>query len=224
MVAGQQLAWVEKFKYLGSMFHKNGGLGTEISSRIRLAAHAFHLLKPHVFTQQCISMRTRMQIYNSTVLAVLLYGCEAWAPTGQQLQRISVFHHHCLRAMLGVRRADAIPCAELYRSCCTIDAASLVAQRQLRWLGHVGRMSDARIARQALYITGVGEGGRRRRGAPASRLAAHYNKLVLSFLPTARIRELLPADSVARGQRNWLSVCNDRELWRAECARYRAPA
>ena len=102
----------------------------------------------------------------------------------------------------------------------------MLAQRQLRWLGHVGRMSDERIARQALYITGVGEGsgGRRRPGAPTSRLAEHYSKLVSLFLPTARIRELLPAGTVARGQRNWLSVCKNRELWHAECARYRVGA
>ena len=166
-------------------------------------------------------MRVRMQIYNSTVLAVLLYRCEAWALTDHQLQRISVFHNHCLRAILHIHHADAVPRTELRRRCGTVDAASLIAQRQLRWLGHVGRMSDERAARQALYITGVGERGHRRHGAPASRLAEHYSKLVSALLPTARICELLHAGAAARGQRNWLSVCKDRELWHAECARFR---
>ena len=159
-----------------------------------------------------------MQIFNSTVLAALFYGCEAWAPDAHHLQRLHVFHNRCLRSLLGVCRADHISNASLFRRCGTAEARTLLARRQLRWLGHLGRMGDERIAKQALYCTMRAPGRTRHPGCGAQRLADHFADLASKVLPPpAQLRKLFPA---ARGQRNWHAVCQDRALWHQLCAAF----
>ena len=62
-------------------------------------------------------MRVRMQVYHAAVLQTLLYGCEAWAPSAAQLQQLAVFHHTCLRAMLGIHRSDRVRNDAVYQRC-----------------------------------------------------------------------------------------------------------
>jgi hypothetical protein len=212
-VAGKPLAWVALFKYLGSQFHEGGSLDAELSYRIQQAAAAFKRLQQPVFQQDAISLGVRMQIYSATVLAALLYGCEAWALSPAQLQRIAVFHRDRLRIMLGVCRAEHVSIAELCRRCRTADLPILLARRQLRWLGHVGRMVDSRLAKQVFYSTMHGPGRSRRRGRPSANLPAYYSQLVSKWLHHGVLR----AAGLGRGQHNWHAACQNRQLWETLC-------
>ena len=180
-VDGKPLAWVSAFKYLGSIFHSSGSLDAELSRRIQLAAAAFWRLKKPFFQQKCIRLSTRMKVYRCMVTSVLLYGCEAWALTASQLQRLEVFHHRCLRHILGWRLSDRWPTEELLRRCRVSTIDIMLEQHQLRWLGHIGRMGEDRIAKQIMYSTMDGEGRRRRRGNPGPDLSKRYWDLALAF-------------------------------------------
>ena len=206
-ISGEQLPWVDSAKYLGSWFDKSGSLDRELSHRIQLSAAAFHRLQQPFFQQRCIRLGTRMQVLNCMIISVLLYGSESWALSQTQLRRLATFHHHCLRQILGARRQD-LSIEELLRRCGTLGIQEQIARRKLRWLGHLGRMDDSRLAKQLLTCTMGGTGRKRRRGAKSaiSQLNEGYSQLTSEFLPPAVLR--------AAGYRNWLGLCQCRKTWR----------
>lgn len=206
IVQGQPLKWVEQFKYLGSQFHQNGSLTPEIKYRIQLAATAFQRLHHPFFKQQHIRLRTRMQAFDSLVTSVLLYGSESWAFTADTLRPLRVFHHRCLRMMIGVTLRHRMENTELYRRCHTTDIATQIQARQLGWLGHLGRMADDRLAKQVLYSTMSGEDRRRRRGSPGASLRDGYTKLLAARVPNRFLRR-------EYSMNNWLKACQDRRVW-----------
>ena len=212
LVGGQPLVWTERFKYLGSIFHCSGGLDAEIAHRMQLAAYAFRVLERSFFRQQSISIRARMAVYTSMVTSVLLYGSEAWSLTAAQLQHLEVFHHQRLRMILGVRWADRISTEQLLAKCKSSRIADMIARRQLRWLGHLGRMAHDRLALQVLHSTMGGPGRRRRVGRPAPNLCDAYDALVREHLGSSRLR----AEGLSRNA-TWLDACKDRGLFRGLC-------
>ena len=209
IAGGRPLAWVEKFKYLGSNFSSTGSLDTELARRFQLAGHAFRQLATPFFRQRCIPMKTRVSVYNSLVVAVLLYGSESWALTRAQLQRLEVFHRQRLRMILGVRFSDHVSNGDLYRRCAATPIATMLDRRQLRWLGHLGRMDADRVAKQALYCTMWQPGRSRRPGTQPPSLGSTYKGLVDRYLSAAELRR------AGLGRRaTWWSACQNRAMFR----------
>lgn len=64
---------VEEFTYLGSKFTTTGDCNIEIDTRISKASQAFAMLKP-IWRSKALNMHTKIRIFNSNVLSVLLYG------------------------------------------------------------------------------------------------------------------------------------------------------
>jgi hypothetical protein len=213
-VGGHVLEWVDKFKYLGSIFDSNDSVDAEVSHRIQLAAAAFHRLLRPFFQQRCIPRITRITVYKVMVISVLLYGSEAWALTARQLERLEVFHRACLRRILGVRRRDHISNARLHDRSRTQPIADLLAWRQLRWLGHLGRMGDDRLAKQMLYTTMAGPGRRRRVGQPHTRLTDTYMHLVQERVVQRQGRH---GDRTCDRGRGWLALSHEPPTWCVYC-------
>jgi hypothetical protein len=204
-VGGEVLAWVSKFKYLGSMFHDTSSLDFDLARRIQLAATAFRALERPFFRRHCIPLGTRMLVYTAMVVSVLLYGCEAWAPTAAQLHHLEVFHRQRLRLILGVRAADRLSNDALYQRCRSPPLLSLIERRQLLWLAHLCRMPDHRIAKQALYSTMAAPGRSRKVGRMCTNLCDWYQRLVRVHLNRQRLRA-----AGYSGRASWRDVCMDR--------------
>lgn len=208
-VGGLPLEWVAQFKYLGSQFHESGTLNAELRHRVALAAAAFRLLARPLFRQRSVRLRTRVQVYNCMVLSVLLYGSEAWALTAAQLETLEVFHRSRLRLLLGVRLSDRLSNTALYARCGSRQLRDMLVGRQLRWLGHLGRMHADRVAKQMLYSTATA-GNTRRRGPQPPRIRDQY---------MAWAQERMPLAELSRAaQRSWYSACQDKAAWSAVCS------
>ena len=67
---------VEAFTHLGAVLDKQGGTEADIKRRLVLARNAFGMLQP-IWKSSKYSLRTKMRIYNTSVVAVLLYGAES---------------------------------------------------------------------------------------------------------------------------------------------------
>jgi hypothetical protein len=187
-VSGRPLEWVDSFKYLGALFHETGSLEAELGRRVGLAAGCFKRLAKPIFLQKCISLSTRVAVYVCMIISVLLYGSESWAITDAQLSRLSVFHHDCLRKLLGKRRSDRMPIADILSRCRTLSFRDMLHRRQLQWLGHLGRMPDSRLSKQVLYSTMQDGDHPRRRGRPGHTLCDAYTVLVSEHFSRQRIR------------------------------------
>ena len=71
---GQQLEVVDAFKYLGATLTKDGRSTTEIKIRLALATSAMSKLS-RIFKSKEISLPTKLKLFKSLVVSILLYGC-----------------------------------------------------------------------------------------------------------------------------------------------------
>ena len=87
---------VEDFTYLGSILSKDNGDGKDIKARLNKGRAAFAQLQP-IWKSNNYSLRTKLQLYNSNVKSVLLYGSECWHIIESDMKKVQVFHNSYLR-------------------------------------------------------------------------------------------------------------------------------
>ncbi|KER22847.1 hypothetical protein T265_09123 [Opisthorchis viverrini] len=106
-------------------------------------------------------------VYNAAVRSILLYGSETWPLRAEDVKRLSVFDHRCLRSIARIWWEHRISNSEIRRmvfgrnNSPSID--ELTTLHRLRWLGHVSRMLVDRLPRRALFAQPY-EGWKRARG------------------------------------------------------------
>ena len=159
---GDDVEDVETFKYLGAYVDKTGGANYDIRCRIGQASSAFKRFTK-VWNSSSYWRRTKIRLFNSNVVSVLLYGCETWKMNKGDAQRLDVFYHRCLRRILKIRWPMRMSNQEVRRRA---NIASTISQqiRRRRWrmIGHVLRSKDEHT-KIALSWTPQ---GKRSRGRP----------------------------------------------------------
>ena len=78
---------VEELPYLGSIQASSGRSHPDIFKRIGIssaAMHAFHT----VWRQRELSLATKLRLYQSCILSILLYGSESWTLLKEDLRRL----------------------------------------------------------------------------------------------------------------------------------------
>jgi len=96
-----------------------------------------------------ISSHVKVQLYNSLVLAVLLYGAETWPMTKSTTRKLEAEYHRWLRKILHVSWKDKVTNEKIRELVQQGILEYTITERRLRWAGHVMRMDSRRIARQA---------------------------------------------------------------------------
>ena len=118
-----------------------------------LVAH-FGALKKRIFTSTSISFGVKKSVYEFLILAILLYGAEHWCLTEAIYRKLRVFRARCVRIMCRVNlkhtRIHRISTTDLLNRAGLLAIDVYVVRRQLRWLGHVARMSSNRLPRKML--------------------------------------------------------------------------
>jgi hypothetical protein len=213
-----QIEWAEQTRYLGVVLSADCGLGPELANRIRLARAAFRRMRP-MFAGGASVGRARgsfSRVFASLVSTVMLYGSEAWALSAGELERLEVVQRAMLRQAVPEARRRRISNAALMVRFRVPTVAVQLAMVQLRWLGHLARMGDRRIARRLLGAQrsldgrpGRGNAGESllgvfgRRGMLLGRLADH--------LTAAARRRFFEG---ARGTVPWYDLATKRTAWR----------
>ena len=91
--------------------------------------------------------RTKVRVFRSLMLPVLLYGCETWTLTRDLRQRLNSFGNG---RILGYRWSDFVSNERLLRETQMRFVTCIVRERQLQLYGHVVRFPDADPAHQIL--------------------------------------------------------------------------
>ncbi|KAI0215988.1 hypothetical protein LSAT2_031965, partial [Lamellibrachia satsuma] len=143
---------VQDFAYLGSKITTDGDSAKDATARIR-----------KIWKSKQLRLETKLRLYNSNVLSVLLYGSECWKLTAKLAHNLETFQNKCLRKILGVFWPNTITNEELHRKTDATALATQIKKRRWRWLGHVCRMSPGALPKTALRWTADGKG---RRGRP----------------------------------------------------------
>ena len=161
-LGGEEIEMVEKFEYLGSVVCNDGDVRKEVAARIGKAGAAFSKMK-NVWNSRGISLKTKVKLFNGTVMSILLYGSETWKGLKEVENRLRRFESNCLRKIMGIKWYDHVTEDEVRRRSGQPSVIQKMKTHRWRYFGHVLRMNEERLPRQTLYWTPEGS---RRRGRP----------------------------------------------------------
>ena len=153
---------VEKFTYLGCEIRNDGDVRNEVGIRIGKAGAAFRMLDK-VWNAHNVSLSTKLKLFNSIVISVLIYGYESWKGLKEIENRVRRFESGCLRTIMKIRWYDHVSEVELRNRTGQRSVVEVIKMRRWRWYGHVLRMPESRLPKQAISWTPT---GRRNVGRP----------------------------------------------------------
>ena len=162
-------------------------------------------------------------LFESTVMATMLYSAEARAFTKPEIRRMQTFVNRCTLGMLNVKQRhmhdDKVTMVDLRRKLGIPSIAVAIGIRQLRWLGHVARLDDTRLEKQALWLWhehhGPGRRSRRKRCRGTNDTSTGLWSLLQDFKTTLDIPSTTwDTDWVRRAQ------TEDGKLWRSDIRKW----
>ena len=86
----------------------------DLKNRLSKARGAFIRLKKR-WSSKTISRRTKLRLYKTLVVLVLLYRCETWKMNKGDNKALYMFLYKCLRNILNIQWQDHISTEELLR-------------------------------------------------------------------------------------------------------------
>jgi hypothetical protein len=150
-INGVMLEQTTEFVYLGGRVTEDATSDSDIDRRIGLATGvACSLIK--LWRSKDISSRTKVRLYKSLVLSVLLYNSETWTMREALNRKLLVFEMSVLRRIMGVTRRDRCRNEDVRRQLgVNRDVVNEIRHRRLGYFGHVVRMSQSRTPNLLLY-------------------------------------------------------------------------
>lgn len=193
---------VEKFKYLGSVLTHKHNIDEEVLARINQAASSFGRLRSKVFENSGLKIKVKVSVYTAVCLSTLLYGAEAWTTYQRHIKQLESFHIRCLQRILGLKWQDKVPHSEILLRAGTTSIETMLARKQLRWVGHVFRMPEHRLPRQILY--GQLPEGRRNPGGQKKR----YKDQIKTTMKKCNIVPM-ELETNASDRKRWRTLCSE---------------
>ena len=196
---GEEVEVVGEFKYLGSILNSDGSGKRDIEEPIAKASRAYGLLKPSVFSNKSLSLKTKRMVYKATVLSTLFYGSETWTTKRFLTRKLESFNNRCLRDILNINRAQQrthhITSSEVRERIGLQQLIEeMIMERQIQWLGRLARMEEHRMPRQALF-------GQLRKTRPFHGVKMSWKDRVKRDMTSLRIFA------------HWFDMAQDRKKW-----------
>ena len=222
-VNGAALKSVDSFKYLGSYLSADCSLDKEIENRVARASASFGRFRSRVFLNRSLKLSTRVRVYNA--ICYMSFQLALWCqnlgniPAPCEKTKKYIYNFGSLRKLLGVTWRDKLTYTEIFSRTGSCSMETLLAQRQLRWTGHVCRMSGERRPKQILY--GELDVGKRMAGCQRKRYKDDLKRTLQKCDIQPDQLELLVVDRpgwrdvCVRG----LACCEERRERRREAAR-----
>jgi hypothetical protein len=110
-----------------------------------LATIRFSLL-----SSRLLSRNVKVKTHKTTILPVVLYGCETWCLTLRKRHRLRVFETRVLRRIFGPKRDEVTAeyrkfhGEKLHNLYLPPDVIRQIKSRRMRWVGHVSHMGQGR--------------------------------------------------------------------------------
>lgn len=189
---------VNKFEYLGAVVSDEGGGTQDINNRINKARTAFHRLK-NIWGSNNIRQKTKLKLFKTLVIPVLLYGSETWKMTEGDNNRIDTFQSKCLRRILKIKWQDHIRNAVVMERAGMERISQDLRKRRWKYIGHTLRKDPENDCMTALSWAPE---GRRKCGRPKTTWRRTVEK--------------------ERNRAGWTSwnqartIAKDRDVWREQ--------
>jgi len=128
------------------------GLGKQVKGSIQQAGQ--------FWKNSQSTIKTKVNVFKSNVISVLLHGCETWGTTKVDEKKLDAFLHKILRRILKIYWQMRIANEEVRRRAgIRVAISDQVARRRWTWLGHVLRMDHH--SHPCIPLTWVLEGKRK---------------------------------------------------------------
>jgi hypothetical protein len=99
-VEGKSYEAVNQFIYLGSQINSKNSIQDEIRRKIQ-AGNGSLFANKKLLNNKDLNATSKLQIYKSTMRPTVTYGCETWAMTVTEQNRLLVFERRVLRKIYG---------------------------------------------------------------------------------------------------------------------------
>ena len=110
-VCGEDIDILDSFKYIGSVDHNNSGSRQEVLRRIGLAHGVMDSFSTSIWRCRYLCRRTKIRIFKSMVIPVLLFDCEIWTLDIDLKRKIDVFGNKCIVSIMVHRWNDRVKSA-----------------------------------------------------------------------------------------------------------------
>lgn len=194
-VDGKELEEVLKFVYLGGTLTQKGGSEEDIRSRLGKARAAFSKLR-NIWKSSQLKLNTKLKIFKSNVVAVLLYGCETWRMTKSDETKLDVFLHKSLRRLMKIYWPMKVSNKEIHNRANISPISEQIFRRRWKFIGHILRMDANQHPKTALSWAPE---GKRRPGRPRET----WRRTVEKERGTLEFKSCSEAAVVARDRVAW---------------------
>jgi hypothetical protein len=122
----------------------------EAKSRLK-SGNACYYSVQNLLSFRLLSKNLKIRIYRTTILPVVLYGCETLSLTMMEERRMRVFENRVLRRIFGPNRDEVmgewikLHNEELNSLDSLPNIVRVIKSRRLRWAGHVARMGKGEV-------------------------------------------------------------------------------
>ena len=148
-----------------------------------------------------LSKKTKLSIFKAVFVPIITYGHESWVMTERVQPQVQASEMRVLRRIEGVTLFNKVRSSEIQNSLNIEPLLLRIKRSQLGWFGHVSRMPQERLCKQALLAKA---NGRRPVGRPRTRWTDYTEDLEWNRLA------LHPSKV--------MEVMEDREVWRLNLA------
>ena len=191
------LKQVEKFKYLGIAFTSDGSQDEELDTRIGKASAVMRALHNAVVMKRELLKKAKLSIFNAVFVPILTFGHESWVMTERVRSQEQASEMRFLQKIEGVTLFSKVRSSEIRKSLNMEPLLLRTERSQLRWFGHLSRMLQERLPKQALLAK---TNGKRPVGRPKTKWTDYIKELGWNRLG------LRPSEM--------MEVMEDREVWR----------
>ena len=104
------------------------------------------LFTEKILSSHLLSKKLKVTTYKSTILPIVLYGCETLSLTFREEHKLKVFENKVFRKIFGAKRDEItgewrmLHNAELHTLYSSPNIIRNLKSRRLRWAGHVAHM------------------------------------------------------------------------------------
>ena len=206
-VYGDPINHVSDFRYIGSMVASGS---SDLKRQKSLAWCAFWKLE-QLWKSPHISITTKVKLFNTTCVTILLYGCESWVISQDIENKINAFATSCYRVMLNIKRIDHVLNTTVYSMTNTVPLIHLIRHRQLKFLGYILRMSKEEPARR--YALNIPTNGKRRPGRPRTSYLNYVQRLLGDNEGAMQEQQIAAFADDRCAWRNLVVACSAADGW-----------
>ena len=160
-----ELSTVTSFKYIGSLFTREGGSQADVNHRIRIGWMKWKEVSG-VMCDRKIPVELKDKLFKTIIRPAMTYGSECWAVAKKDENKFNSGEMRMLRWARGKTRLDHIRYEDIRKEAHVKPVATFLEKKILKWVGHCLRRERNHICAKSLTLE---VSGRRNRGRPKKR-------------------------------------------------------